>query len=380
MNANTTTQPSQRNREEQLSPDGKWRSFPKVPNLLQYVSKGNYYGRIKVGGKLIRKSLDTDVWSEAKMRLHDFLRLQKLEGKRIDSPLFSAAVEMYKRELALDTSIKPQSKQYRLWCLGKIQKTWPEILDLRLDGITPQMCKEWAGKLNAEVASQYYNNIIGTFKQILVIGIKTHKKATGTIVDNPAEELKRTRIKQTELQLPEKSQFKELVQNMRLKSGGWGPRVGDLVEFLAYGGMRISSEAVWVDWEDVDWERKEIIVRGHPETGTKNSEIRRVPMISDMDELLQRLKQQAGGTPTGHIMKVGKCNEALARACNEIGISKLTHHDLRHLFATRCIEAGVDIPTVARWMGHKDGGALAMKTYGHLRNEHSQAMAAKVKF
>jgi len=59
---------------------------------------------------------------------------------------------------------------------------------------------------------------------------------------------------------------------------------------------------------------------------------------------------------------------------------KLTHHDLRHLFATRCIESGVDIPTVSRWLGHKDGGALAMKTYGHLRNEHSQAMAQKVKF
>ncbi|MBU6410034.1 MAG: hypothetical protein KGR98_06580, partial [Verrucomicrobia bacterium] len=39
---------------------------------------------------------------------------------------------------------------------------------------------------------------------------------------------------------------------------------------------------------------------------------------------------------------------------------------LRHLFATRCIEAGVDIPTVLRWLGHQDGGALCMKTFGHL--------------
>jgi len=42
----------------------------------------------------------------------------------------------------------------------------------------------------------------------------------------------------------------------------------------------------------------------------------------------------------------------------------ITHHDLRHLFATRCIETGVDIPTVSRWLGHKDGGGLAMKVYG----------------
>ena len=55
------TKPRKNKRNERLSPDGKWRSFPKVPNLLQYVSNGNYYGRIKVGGKLIRESLRTDV-------------------------------------------------------------------------------------------------------------------------------------------------------------------------------------------------------------------------------------------------------------------------------------------------------------------------------
>ena len=39
-----------------------------------------------------------------------------------------------------------------------------------------------------------------------------------------------------------------------------------------------------------------------------------------------------------------------------------------------------DWPTVARWLGHADGGALAMKVYGHLRDEHSQTQAARVTF
>lgn len=34
---------------------------------------------------------------------------------------------------------------------------------------------------------------------------------------------------------------------------------------------------------------------------------------------------------------------------------RITHHDLRHLSATTCIESGVDVPTVARWLGHRDG-------------------------
>jgi integrase len=62
------------------------------------------------------------------------------------------------------------------------------------------------------------------------------------------------------------------------------------------------------------------------------------------------------------------------------GITRITHHDLRHLFATRCIQSRVDIPTVAKWLGHKDGGALLMRTYSHVIQDHSKAMAAKVSF
>ena len=79
-------------------------------------------------------------------------------------------------------------------------------------------------------------------------------------------------------------------------------------------------------------------------------------------------------------MRVKECQGAINRACDVLGIPRFTHHDLRHLFATRCIESGVDIPTVSRWLGHKDGGALAMKVYGHLRDQHSTEMAARVTF
>jgi len=82
----------------------------------------------------------------------------------------------------------------------------------------------------------------------------------------------------------------------------------------------------------------------------------------------------------GHVMQVKECLQAMTRAARVVGMARITHHDLRHLFATRCIESGVDIPTVSRWLGHKDGGALAMKVYGHLRDQHSVAMAQRVTF
>ena len=63
-----------------------------------------------------------------------------------------------------------------------------------------------------------------------------------------------------------------------------------------------------------------------------------------------------------------------------VGMTRITHHDLRHLFATRCIEFGVDTPTVSHWLGHRDGGALATRTHGHLRDQHSTEMAQRVTF
>ena len=351
-----------------------------MPHLLQYASNGNYYARIKVNGKLIRQSLGTTVWTTAKLRLTDFVKEHQERRSHIDPPKFSEAVELFKRDLESNSRTKPRTKEYRLLCLRKIETSWPGLWELRLDEITAQACKDWSAKLSNEVAGHYFNNTVGTLRLVLEAGIKAHKEKSGDVLGNPAGELRRMRIKQKNLQLPEPSHFKGLVERLRKNRAAWGERVADLVEFLAYSGLRIHSEGVWVKWEDIDWQRREIIVRGDPETGTKNSEVRRVPILPDMEKLLTRLKSRLGTVDTGYILKIRECRQSLAQACKEMGLSRLTHHDLRHLFATRCIESGVDIPTVARWLGHKDGGALAMKTYGHLRNEHSQQMAQKVKF
>jgi Site-specific recombinase XerD len=375
------TKLTSRKREEHLSPDGKWRSFPRVPHLLQYVPSSVYYGRIKVRGKIIRDSLNTDVWTTAKLRLIDFLKKHKEARHSLDTPLFSEAAEALKSSLKTDTRLKPRSVQYRLDCITKMERTWPEVWKLRIGDIKAKDCQVWASKLQGRIAPQYFNNMVGTLRMIIAAGIAAHREETGDTIENVAMEVKRVRIRPKDLTLPEPDHFRLLVTNLRKKSGGWGPRVADLVEFLAYSGMRIRTEALWVNWEDVDWNRKEIIVRGDPVTATKNSEFRRIPIIKDMESLLGRLKAKLGTqTATGRILSVRRAHESLARACKELGIPRLTHHDFRHLFATRCIESGVDIPTVSRWLGHKDGGVLALKTYGHLRNEHSQAMAQKVRF
>lgn len=47
-------------------------------------------------------------------------------------------------------------------------------------------------------------------------------------------------------------------------------------------------------------------------------------------------------------------------------------HDLRHTFATMLYDAGVDIKTAQRWLGHTDP-ALTMRIYTHLSQEREQS-------
>ena len=89
-----------------------------MPNLLQNVSNGNYYGRIKVGGKLIRESLGPSVWSTARLRLVDFLKTPNEARPQTLAPLLREAVDLFKSELSADTSMKPRSKGYRLDSIG----------------------------------------------------------------------------------------------------------------------------------------------------------------------------------------------------------------------------------------------------------------------
>lgn len=104
-------------------------------------------------------------------------------------------------------------------------------------------------------------------------------------------------------------------------------------------------------------------------------------MIQEARTLLEKIRERRKKEGLHEsVLKVKESQKAMDSAAKKVGMSRITHHDLRHFFATVSIESGVDIPTVSRWLGHQDGGALAMKTYGHLRDEHSRIAARKVSF
>ena len=358
----------------------RWLKTP-VANLVRHVQSGNYYARIRVRGKLIWKSLKTDRISVAKLRLGDFHKEERQRAAAQTAVArgkmtFADALQTYRERLKGDQSLKDRSKTYREERITALLKSWNDLNQTDVAQISKSDCLDWAARFGKTSSPSAFNNTVGTLRLILNIAVEA-----GARYDNPAVHIKRKRIRQKLLQLPSQKQFIELVTAIRNSDGGWAERCADLVEFLAYSGCRI-GEAARVEGHHCDFEKGEITVLGDPVTGTKNWEIRRVPMIPDMRRLLERLRKERGEAKfaSSPVMLIHQCQGAIDTACKKLSIPRFTHHDLRHLFATRCIESGVDIPTVSRWLGHKDGGALAMKVYGHLRDSHSTAMAQKVHF
>jgi integrase len=360
-------------------PEKDWQKTA-YSNLIRYIPSGTYYARLRVKGKLIRRSLKTDVLSVAKLWLTDFEKQERQGAETRDSVSAGRmkipdAIVIHKNRVAGDGSLKPRTKEYHDQRIKALIKSWPALTTKEIRAITKTDCLDWAAKFGNKRSATAFNHTISILRKLFEIGIEM-----GARYDNPARFIKRVTERPKQLVLPEVKQFEKFVTEIEKGGGRDSRNCADLVRFLAFGGFR-KNEAANITWADCDFEKKEITVRGDPETGTKNWTVRRVPMIPDMITHLQSLQNARKDEPLSQpVMQVRECQKSMNRAAKAVEMTRITHHDLRHLFATLCIESGVDIPTVSRWLGHKDGGALAMKVYGHLRDQHSVAMAQKVNF
>ncbi|MGI8957332.1 MAG: tyrosine-type recombinase/integrase [Chthoniobacterales bacterium] len=360
------------------TPNKTWEKT-KVQNLVRHKS-GRYYARAFANNKEIWKSLRTEHFSVAKARLAEFLR--QYREKQVTSANHSSAKMTFDDTLAthlqnLDDNegIKPSTRHYWRQVFKALLKSWPDLAAREVRRLTRGDCAEWARKFRKIASPTRYNNTVAGLRHVFDVAIEA-----GIVYGNPAAQLKRIKVRTKPPELPARADFLRLVETVE-RAGAWCSHdCADLLRGLAFTGCR-KSEAAAIEWRDLDFEVGKIVVRGDPTTGTKNWTIRRVPMIPDARALFQRMRSERPAESLGvKVFRVNEAQKAIDSAARKLSLPRITHHHFRHLFATICIESGVDIPTVSHWLGHKDGGALAMKVYGHLRDDHSIAQAQRVSF
>lgn len=351
----------------------------RTQNLLRHKN-GRYYARLFLNGKEIWKALKTSHFSVAEAKLAELQKENRARrGREVDpgnaKMTFGQAATLHMQRVEEKVTIKRRTKKYWRETLAALYKSWPELSGKEVRRVTPAACRDWSARYAKVASSNRYNNTVSLLRHVLDVAIEN-----GILYSNAADDLERVTVHGKKLELPTLAQFVAFIAEMRSAHSRDSQNCADLAEGLAYTGMRI-GEANEVAWIDLSFVAGEVFVRGDIEEATKNGEVRRVPMIPQARALFERMRASRSDEPKqAKVFRVRECQKSMDRAAEKIGMTRITHHDLRHFFATVSIESGVDIPTVSRWLGHKDGGALAMRTYGHLRREHSIAQAQKVSF
>lgn len=392
-----------------------WECVSSVKGLLRHVASGRYYSRLQINGRREFVALKTSSFSVAKLRQQD--RLLQAERRRhiqrrLDDgeSLVGDLLEKLKTEYEDNRDYSRSTKTNLKITIARLVRCWRSCFDRDLRTAKPDSITEsdvrrfanylqseakWRRHANEEVRTGYgavsVNKTVELIHRVLRMAVNNGTLIKVSFELDPVEGGPiRKQVRRKKLRLPSGEKMQELFAEMRLVPANLAdtePRFieylvsrsyesADLAEFMAYSGARL-SEATAFKWEDE--KANSVIIRG---TKSRSSEDREVPKIPALRDLLARMRArrvEEGREVIGKVFRVGQCRQALASACRKVGVERLTHHSLRHFFATVCIESGVDIPTISRWLGHSDGGVLAMQTYGHLRMEHSYAAAAKVR-
>jgi integrase len=176
-----------------------------------------------------------------------------------------------------------------------------------------------------------------------------------------------------------------------------GQQLHEFLRLLAFTGAR-EQEALNLRWVHVDFERRRIFI-GADENFTaaattigsggtsKNRGSRIVDFNPQLEALLREMKSRRAPDSVWLFpspqrgekdIRAKTLRESLKLVRAEAGLPNVGFHDLRHLFCSFSVMADIDFMTIASWLGHKDGGILIGKVYGHLLDEHRQKMAAKL--
>ena len=326
---------------------------------------GTYYLSAKIAGKKVRKSLKTSDLGSARMRRDDELgRLRGAAGS-LTIKTVGEALRAILDAMEGKPGLKPNTVRYYKAIRASLIETLPT--DMNATEWTREQVSEWWSAVAASRSATRANCMLQVVRKI---GARI--VADGLVAKNPTTGLSTMRIKRSSVDsLPSQAQVSAIVAEMRGQPYPASAESADMVEWFAWSGMR-PAEVRALRWEDVLGDR--VRVTGG-EQGTKNHEVRFVPIASPLRKVIERRRD---GQKTGPVFHIKSPKGSFRNAIKRLGMHPMRLYDLRHIFATHALESGVDVPTVAKWLGHKDGGALAMRTYGHIRDDHSLAQIKKL--
>jgi integrase len=355
---------------------------------LYRLNSDRYYARIKVNGKYTFKSLKTDKLEIAKNKLRELINQvesgRKVADKESQGRTLGALINDMIERTENSLHLKPNSIKFEKRCLNYIIRHWHQDAHTqKLKDISKNDLYAFFKYMRTNYATSSFNRCKGIFGNII-----EEAEKFGIHIED-IKDIKRVPDVVRKVKLPNDEMFQKWLNEMKKEKGGL--ERDHYVRLLAYTGMRPDSEAYQVTWADVDFDNEILHIKGDPETGTKNDRHkqsakdegkgRELPMNANLKELLLEIKATyPDAKPTDKVVTVKSPRKAMENAARRLGMEPLTRSDLRKYFTTKCLNAGIDVATVADWRGDTEDCRTLLKHYAMKLEGHQKAMAAKVSF
>lgn len=303
-----------------------------------------WWMRFTYKGKQVRRSTEvTDKKLAAK--IYAKLMTQIAEGKWFDRPigedkLFEEMIEKYLSEYSISKTLLGRHRDKSL-----ARRLTSFFGGLKLKEISSSLVVDYKSKRRKEgAAPATIEREICLIKRAFNLALKEWE----WIRDNPVSRVSKERFNNQIDRWLTLEEEEKLLNACQV----W---VRQIALFALNTGMR-QGEILNLRWPYVDLLRKALTVME-----SKNGEKRSIPLNQKAHEILVS-QAKVRHTNSDYVFitsvgtKIGKRN--LARpfqvAVERAQIMRFRFHDLRHTFATRLIQSGVDIYTVAKLLGHKD--------------------------
>ncbi len=147
------------------------------------------------------------------------------------------------------------------------------------------------------------------------------------------------------------------------------PYIQDIVRFALGTGLRI-GDILSLPWSGIDLETNILKV-----FAAKPGKITEIPINSEVRKVLEYWRLGKRNDFVFYNPETGKpfvdLKAGFALACRKAGISGVTWHTLRHTFASRLLDRGVDIITVKELLGHSTVTVTMRYAHTNLANKRT---------
>lgn len=290
--------------------------------------------------------------------------------------------------------IKPSSKQRTFEQYSRVAQIHilPYLGDIELTDLTPFVLQKFITDLttngNKRTGKGLSPNFVKTILSVIQNSLKT-AHLVGYLPEYSANKIKRPKIVEKQVEcfsIQEQKKIEEAALSAK-KDKYRG------IVLCLYTGLRI-GELLALTWNDIDFDKNILSVTKTCHDGNENSKRiriidtpktensrRQIPLSKTLVKMLKDMKKKsncefviADGEKPVYIRSYQRSFELLLKKL------KLPHkgfHSLRHTFATRALECGMDVKSLSEILGHKNA-TITLNRYAHSLWEHKAEMMNKL--